>query len=136
MKYDYYPVIHPDGTYVKVEPTDDNDLYKKIGQHVGTPFDVAPLYEGTSAYVHDEGLFNGMEMNMPVAITFGLVICGPAMLIGPPDRNGNTTLPTLPEGGGEMLMEICERISYAWTQLEHMRAHPFQIVFMDSGDPS
>lgn len=128
MKLDFFPVITPEGRMKRVE-CKPRDLYEQICEHVGSPFDVARIEgAGFQLYVHDESLINEMPMNLPLALVLALPVCGPAMLVGPPDERGDTTYPVLPEGLLPALTSVCIRLTEVSHKINTMRNTPPQII--------
>jgi hypothetical protein len=112
MQLEFFPVIFPDGRLIEVRSR-SSELYDSIEEHIGSPFTVAPLTEELALFVNDEGLYNGMTLNVPLALSYGAVICGPIMMIGSADRHGNTTLPIVEEEDWGVIKAICENLTIA-----------------------
>lgn len=133
----HYVGIKPDGEIQHFEVS-SKDLYDVIVSFVGSPFDNAVIggYEQdgkrkiVDAYLHDEGLFNGMEPNWPLMAATGAPICGPVLLCGGIDQHGNS-LPPWDSPILKVLEDIAGLIKTGRDQIQHNREHPFTIMTMD-----
>ncbi len=125
-------VVHTNGHCEAVEL--GKGFYDAICEKVASPFDLVTIIPGhLMAFVDDEFLLKeGMDLNVPMALTFGVVLGGPVMLVGPPDSEGDTTNPQVPEDLWMKLGRICMRLFEAHVQLAKAKEGPFfEIVPVD-----
>jgi len=130
MKLTNYPVIGPDGSITIVEEC----TYDAIVEHIGSPFDTIIIAPGLWAYIRDNGLFDGSLPNHTMAVVFGVALCGPVMLIGGADYNGDTIPADISPPGVETLTEVANRIKWMHDALEENRKNPFTITEISLDD--
>ena len=89
--------------------------YKELQKYVdGLIEGVSGMNNGVfiSGYVNEEGLINGLEFNPIASILFGRYLCGPCVLCGEVDDEGNDTDVTT----GQMAM-----LQWVWNASEAHR---------------
>lgn len=106
-------LIQPNGHVEEVSIRD----FQSIQRCVNGIFTVLPIVGGAlipddlSAYVNDEGVLLGMEVNiLAMELTGYSYVAGPAVILGPVDDEGNTA--DIPSQVAKFIMEYAEENVY------------------------
>jgi hypothetical protein len=89
MSIDGLIAVYPDGRYAEVANT-----YESIKEALnGATLDLVGLPDGSGLFVDDNGMIEGLTLNVPASIFASMCLFGPVVLCGPPDEEGETQPP-------------------------------------------
>lgn len=130
-----FPVIQPNGGIELYEVPDDQvPEYKDIIKYFDgfIEFVVISPQQGIGAYIDDSGLLKDLPLNVPIALTFGLILAGPVMLTAiETDDEGNS----LPAPENELtyhVASVARVLGDAQDKFQDMKSDTsFEFVSMD-----